>query len=162
MTNIGFASLVAATMACTAHTMVASSSPSCKAVHAVMTEERVTTGCKPGHNFCFLGEVAGNHRLRGTTYFKADGTGGRPDTSPDFISYSGPFEYALETGLILTRETGVSNTSQGNAESGAVAAFQKIVAGTGDWAGVTGHFFVSGFNRGGRVETTVTGEICFP
>jgi hypothetical protein len=50
----------------------------------------------------------------------------------------------------------------GNPDSGAVTAFQKIVEGTGDWTGATGYFFVSGFNRNGLVETTVSGEICLP
>lgn len=134
----------------------------CKAIHAVMIEQRVTAGCKPGHAFCFLGEVAGNHGLRGTTYFKADGSGSRPTTSPDFVPYSGPFEYTLETGSLIMRETGVSNSTVGNPDSGAVTAFQKIVEGTGAMAGATGHLFVSGFSRNGRVETTVSGEVCFP
>jgi hypothetical protein len=159
--KIGTASLAAAAMAATAIGSEARSS-TCKAVHAVMVEQRVTAGCKPEHLFCFLGEVAGNHDMRGTTYFKSDGSGSRPTTSPDFIPYSGPFEYTLDTGTLVTRETGVSNTTQGNPESGAVTAFQKIVEGTGTWAGATGYFFVSGFSRNGRVETTVTGEVCIP
>jgi hypothetical protein len=161
-TRIGLASLVAVAMACTLSTEAAARRSTCKAVHAVMVEQRVTTGCKPADPFCFLGEVAGNHGLRGTTYFKGDGSGSRPTTSPDFVPYSGPFEYFTETGTIKTRETGVSNTTQGNPDSGAVTAFQKIVEGTGEWTGVTGHFFVNGFNRGGRVETIVSGEVCFP
>lgn len=94
---------------------------------ASMIEERVTTGCKPEHSFCFLGEVTGNHGLRGTTCFKADGVAPRPTTSPDFLPYSGLFEYHTDAGSLITRETGVSNTTQGRTESGAVAAFQKII-----------------------------------
>jgi len=45
--------------------------------------------------------------------------------------------------------------------SGAVTAFQKIVSATGELEGTTGYFFVSGFSRDGRVETAVTGEVCF-
>jgi hypothetical protein len=134
----------------------------CKSIHASMVEQRVTVGCKPEHSFCFLGEVTGNHGLRGTTYFKGDGSGSRPTTSPDFLPYSGLFEYHTSGGTLITRETGVSNTTQGNPESGAVTAFQKIIDATGDLAGTTGFFFVSGFYRGGRVETSVTGEICTP
>ena len=40
-----------------------------------MIEQRVTEGCKPGHTFCFIGEVAGNHDMRGATYFKGDSSG---------------------------------------------------------------------------------------
>jgi hypothetical protein len=136
--------------------------PKCKAVHASMVEERVTVGCKPEHSFCFLGEVTGNHGMRGATYFRGDSSGSRPPTSPDFLPYSGVFEYHLRDGVLITRETGVSNTTQGNPDSGAITAFQKITEATGNLAGTTGHFFVSGFNRDGRIETSVTGEICRP
>lgn len=170
-TKIGMASLAAVLTAATVIAQDAavrggeaqpSINANCKAIHAVMLEQRVTTGCKPGHTFCFLGEVAGNHGLRGTTYFKSDGTGSRPTTSPDFVPYSGPFEYTLETGTLIMRETGVSNSTVGNPDSGAVTAFQKVVEGTGSMAGATGYLFVSGFSRNGRVETTVSGEVCFP
>jgi hypothetical protein len=82
--------------------------------------------------------------------------------SPDFLPYSGPFEYNTGRGTLIMRETGLSNSSQGNLESGAVLAFQEVVDATGELAGTTGYFIVGGFNRGGRIETTVTGEICFP
>lgn len=159
--RIGIAAVIAAASAATVAPQAAANS-NCKAIHAVMTEQRVTVGCKPEHSFCFLGEVAGNHGMRGATYFKGDGSGSRPPTSPDFLPYSGPFEYMLDNGTITTRETGVTNTTQGNPESGAVTAFQKIVSATGELEGTTGYFFVSGFSRDGRVETTVTGEVCFP
>lgn len=160
-TRIGMAAAFAMALAGTVAPQAAANSK-CKAIHAVMTEQRVTVGCKPEHSFCFLGEVAGNHGMRGSTYFKGDGSGSRPPTSPDFLPYSGPFEYMLDNGTITTRETGVTNTTQGNPESGAVTAFQKIVSATGELEGTTGYFFVSGFSRDGRVETTVTGEVCFP
>ena len=140
----------------------AQESRNCKAIHASMLEQRVTAGCKPGHAFCFLGEVTGNHGLRGTTYFKGDGSGSRPTTSPDFLPYSGDFEYNLSGGTLIMRETGVTNTAVGKPESGAVTAFQQITDGTGELAGATGYLFVSGFSRNGTVETTVSGEICFP
>ena len=68
------ASLTAAAVVATAAGPEASDS-ACKAIHAVMIEQRVTEGCKPGHTFCFIGEVAGNHDMRGATYFKGDSSG---------------------------------------------------------------------------------------
>jgi hypothetical protein len=161
-TRVATALLFAVTVSGSLGAQGAASGQTCKAVHAVMTETRVSVGCKPGHDFCFIGEVAGNHGLRGTTYFKGDSGGSRPPTSPDFAPYSGVFEYHTTGGTLVMRETGVSNTSQGKPESGAVTAFQSVVDATGELAGTTGYFFVSGFNRSGSVETMVTGEICFP
>jgi hypothetical protein len=134
----------------------------CKLIHGSMVEERATDACKPGHAVCFLGEVTGNHGFRANTYFHSDGSGSPPTTSPDFVPYSGVFEYHTRRGTLIMRETGVTNPTVGNPESGAVTAFQKITEATGDLVGTTGYFFVSGFSRNGRVETNVTGEVCFP
>jgi hypothetical protein len=160
--RVGVALLVSSIVAAAAGAQETTAAAKCKAIHAVMIEQRVTEGCKPEHDFCFIGEVRGNHGLRGTTYFRSDSSGSRPPTSPDFIPYSGPFEYHTRRGTLIMRETGVSNTSQGLPESGAVTAFQKIVSADGELAGATGYLFVSGFSRNGRVETSVMGEICFP
>ena len=135
----------------------------CKSIHADLVEVRATTGCNPGLSACFLGEVDGNHGLRGTTHFAADSfVPTSPSTSPGFIIYSGPFEYRTATGTLTMRETGVSNGTTGQPSSGAVTAYQQIVGATGEFAGATGHFFVSGRRANGVIVTTLGGEICLP
>lgn len=135
----------------------------CKAVHASLDEVRSTTGCNPGLAACFLGVVEGNHGLSGTTHFAADSfVPTSPSTSPGFIIYSGPFEYRTGSGTLTMRETGVSNGTTGQPSSGAITAYQQIVAGTGDFEGATGYFFVSGRRVSGIIVTQLTGEICMP
>jgi hypothetical protein len=151
-----------ANFAMSAGAQESSSTPKCKPVHADLEENLATVGCKPTHPSCFLGEVDGNHGLRGTTYFRADSGAAGPSTSPGFISYSGVFEYTTDRGSLVMRETGVVNQTQGNPESGAVTAFQKVTDATGELTGTTGYLFVSGFSRGGHVVTTITGELCVP
>lgn len=136
--------------------------PKCIRIRAEMVEQRSTVGCKPEHSFCFLGIVEGSHGFRGTTYFRGDSGGVAPPASPDFLPYSGLFEYHTNRGSIFARETGIVNQSQGNPESGAITTYQKILSSTGDLAGATGYFFVNGFNRNQRIETDVTGEVCLP
>lgn len=134
----------------------------CKAIHADLVEVPSTTGCDPGLTSCFLGEVAGNHGLRGTTHFRGDSGAAGPSTGlPGFISYSGPFQYRTANGTLIMRETGVTNQSVGQPQSGAVTAYQQVVGGTGVFAAATGFLFVSGRNVGGTIETAVFGEICF-
>ena len=129
----------------------------CKPVHADLVEDS-TTNCRPGHPSCFVGVVDGNHGLRGTTYFKGDpGAGSPPATSPEFRAYSGVFEYTTDRGTLVMRETGAVSGVQG-----VVTAYQKITDATGEFAGVTGYFFVSGFMKSGHVVTTLFGEICYP
>ena len=134
----------------------------CKAVHADLVEDLSRTECKPGHTSCFLGVVDGNQGLRGTTYFRADSGNLGPSTSPDFRIYSGVFEYTTDRGTLAMRETGVSNPTVGSPDMGVVTAFQRIQSGTGDFAGATGYFFVSGFNVNNHVVTKLFGEICTP
>jgi len=129
----------------------------CKKIHADLDEIQSTQGCNPGLTSCFLGEVDGNHGLRGVTHFAADSAvSTSPSTSPNFLIYSGPFEYRTARGNITLRETGV--TTRGS--EGVVTAYQQIVSGTGDFAGATGYFFVSGQKTGGTIDTFVNGEIC--
>ena len=136
---------------------------SCKAIHATLVEDRTTTGCKPGQSFCFVGVVDGNQGLRGATNFKGDSsvpTG--PATSPNFRIYSGPFEYTTATGTLLMRSTGVTHVVPNLPDSGAVTEYQHVQSGTGEYAGVTGYLFVSGFNRDNHLETFVNGQLCWP
>jgi len=158
----GFAAaLLAGTAAMSAG--AAAADPKCKSIHADLVEDRSTTACKPGHAVCFLGEVDGNHGLRGTTYFRGDSSAAGPSTGlQGFISYSGAFEYTTDRGTLATRETGVTNTSTGLPQSGAVTAYQQIQDATGEFAGATGYFFVSGFSHNGHVVTNVTGVVCTP
>ena len=135
---------------------------SCKAVHADLVEARTTVGCKPGHTSCFLGEVDGNHGLRGTTYFKGDFSAPFPSAAPTFRSYTGSFDYITPHGTLTMEERGMSDPPTENPESGMVSAFQRIAGATGEFSGATGYLFVTGFNRGGRIVTRVTGEICMP
>jgi len=165
MTERGWKGLAAALLAGSAAISAGATArdPKCKSIHADLVEDRSTTACRAGHATCFLGEVDGNHGLRGTTYFHADSSAAGPATGlQGFISYSGAFEYATADGTLATRETGVTNTSTGLPQSGAVTAYQQIQDATGEFAGATGYFFVSGFSHSGHVVTQVTGQVCTP
>jgi hypothetical protein len=136
--------------------------PHCKAVHADLVEDFSTQGCEPPSTACFLGEVDGNHGLRGTTRFDSDSGAAGPSTSPGFISYSGKFEYFTDRGTLIMRETGLAHPANGSQDDGVTAAFQRVVDATGEFTGATGYFFVTGFNIGGHVVTKVTGTLCVP
>lgn len=141
---------------------LAANAGTCKAIHADLVEVRTTEGCNPGLTFCYLGEVNGNHGLRGVSHFKADGGGVAPPTaSPGFTPYSGPFQYRTAAGTLDVRETGLTNLSTGLPQSGAVTAYQQVVGGTGIFAGATGFLFVNGRGANDVIQTTVAGEICF-
>ena len=99
----------------------------CRPVRADMIESRTTSGCNPPLTACFIGTVEGDQGLRGTTHFAADSSVREsPKTSPGFIIYSGPFEYRMPTGTLITRETGVSNGSTGQPSGGVVTAHRQL------------------------------------
>jgi hypothetical protein len=137
--------------------------PRCKQIHGDLVEQPSTTGCKPEHTSCFLGEVDANHGLRGTTYFRGEaGSGIIYPTAPTFRGYTGNFEYITARGTLFMKEVGTTepiNASQ-PAASGVVNAYQTVVSGTDEFEGATGYLFVSGFNRNQRIVTTVHGVIC--
>jgi hypothetical protein len=136
--------------------------PRCQRVDAKLVEDRVTTGCNPGEAACFLGQLT-NHWLHASTHFVGDSSAPPAATAaPGWRTYSGLFDYITADGTIHTRETGVTHPAAGHPESGAVTAHQQILGGTGAYEGVTGHFFVSGFNVNGHVTTDVIGEVCRP
>ena len=139
-----------------------SGSPRCKRIHGDLVEAPSTTGCKPEHPSCFLGEVDANHGLRGTTYFRGDaGSSFTYPTAPTFRGYTGNFEYTTPRGTLIMKEMGTTEPfNASNPQSGVVNAYQRIVEGTGEFEGATGYLFVSGFNRNQRVVTTLHGEIC--
>ena len=136
----------------------------CKAVHGDLVEAPSTTGCKPEHTSCFLGEVDANHGLRGTTYFRGDaGSVAFPPGAPTFRAYTGNFEYITQHGTLVMKEVGMTEPfTASNPLSGVVNAYQRVVSGTGEFEGATGYLFVSGFNRNQRVVTKLYGEICKP
>ena len=103
-----------------------------------------------------LVQIVWNHQM----WRSYNGGPGRPQGG--WSSYNGFFHYTLQGGTLVMRETGLTNPPTDDPESGTVMAYQKIVAGTGDFAGATGYLFVSGFNRNQRIVTKVTGQICTP
>ena len=156
MKSLVFAAASAAMLALPIVAAPQAPSSSCKAIHAEMVESRTTTGCKPGHSACFLGVVDGNHGLRGTTYFRGE-TSAKIPGSPEFSGYDGTFEYTTERGTLVAREAGVTSGTLG-----VVTAHQRIISATGEYAGTTGHFFVSGHNIDGQITTRLVGELCYP
>jgi hypothetical protein len=130
--------------------------PRCKRIRADLVEVLSTEGCKPEHTSCYLGEVDGNHGLDGVTYFKGDPVVGKaPPGAPDATPYSGAFEYHTDEGSLFLREAGI-------VPPGFVTAIQRIAEGTGEFAGATGYFFVSGTRASGVITTEVTGQLCLP
>jgi len=71
------------------------------------------------------------------------------------LPYSGAFQYRLPTGTISMRETGINTP-------GMVTAHQRVTAGTGEYEGATGDFFVNGTRVPGVVTTSVSGTLCLP
>lgn len=127
----------------------------CKLIRADLIEIASTQGCNPGLSSCFLGVVDGNRGLKGTTHFKANSAGKAPSGAPDALPYAGPFEYRTAKGNLHMLEAGI-------VPPGVVTAHQRIVEGTGDFAGATGFFFVSGTRTAEIITTKVTGQLCLP
>jgi hypothetical protein len=119
----------------------------------------VTQGCTSPVGLCTAGVFEGGPReLRGTTSFIADGlapSGGMPAVEPaSTLSYSGLLTITTRRGSLTTRDTGIFDTA-----AGLFASRDVVVAGTGIFAGATGHLLITGTGTS-SFESDVSGEIC--
>ena len=153
----------------TASTATADRKRNCEMVGGQLEEDPGgAANCPAGHPNCFMGAVDGQ-RLHATTLFFAESAVVGPETSPNWIAYSGVTTYTMDhdRGSITTRETGLVTTvpiPEAELENGrASLSMEVITSGTGEFAGATGYLFVNGFSDPNKhVSSLVTGKICRP
>jgi len=138
----------------------------CKQINAQIISYPVIVGCASPVNLCTSGIIDGNQGLNGTTFFTADSIAQGPLTAPDSpetISFSGLLEIKTDHGTLMTRHSGVFNTSVGKATSGFFSSFDEVIAGAGRYQGATGFLYTGGRNNEGQFKTfTITGNLCLP
>lgn len=132
----------------------------CKKIHGLIVDVQVTAGCTSPNGFCAEGTVEGNHGFNGTTYFRMDGAVRGPATAPGSIATSGILTYTTDDGTLTVRESGLSGVIE-TPEVGYFPAIQKVLEGTGDYAGATGHLWVLGQRIGSEFVSEVRGELCW-
>jgi hypothetical protein len=141
---------------------VAAAGP-CKQVHAQIVSDPILGCAESPIGLCTSGRIAGNHGLRGTTFFAGDSAGESTATAPNpaaTLSYSGTLEITTAKGTLALRDTGIFDQFTGLFSSFDVV---ETVNSTGRFAGVTGKLFIGGEIVGGQFVTTViTGGLCFP
>src|SRR5207237_4686119 len=111
-------------------------------------------------------EIDRQQGLNGTAFFTADSIAAGPSTAPNAlaaVSYSGVLQITTDKGTLSTRDTGIFDTSTGNAPSGFFSSFDVVIGGTGQFQGATGDLFIGGKTIAGQFVTSViTGELCLP
>lgn len=131
----------------------------CKKIRAEIVDVQVTEGCTSPNRFCAAGTVEGNHGLNGTTYFRMDGAVRGPATAPGSLATSGILVYTLEGGTLTVRESGLSGLVE--SDQGYFTAFQQVLAGTGEYEGASGHFWLAGTAFPTHFEVDMRGVLCF-
>jgi hypothetical protein len=118
----------------------------------------VAEGCTSPVGLCTAGVFEGDHLLRGSTSFVADGlapAAGLPGSeAPTTLSYSGLLTITTRQGTLTTRDTGIFDTA-----AGIFASRDIVVGGTGIFAGATGHVFFHGTGTT-TFDSVASGEIC--
>jgi hypothetical protein len=118
----------------------------------------VAEGCTSPVGLCTAGVFEVDGVLAGTTSFVADGlapAAGMPGTeAPTTLAYTGLLTITTQRGALTTRDTGIFDTA-----AGLFSSRDVIVAGTGIFAGATGHLFFAGTGTS-TFESDATGEIC--
>jgi hypothetical protein len=125
--------------------------------HGGIQAKVLTTGCTSPVGLCTAGVYEGDHLLKGTTSFVADGiapAAGLLVEAPSTLSYSGLLTITTHRGTLTLRDTGIFDTA-----AGLFASRDVIVGGTGIFEGATGHVFFSGTGTS-EFDSTALGEIC--
>jgi hypothetical protein len=137
----------------------------CKPVYAEIISAQYVTGCTSPVGLCTAGTIDGNRGIEGTTSFIADSTALGPSTAPNpraTISYSGRFKVTTAKGTLVSRDTGIFDTSTGTPTGGYFASFDVINGGTLSFAGATGTFQIIGKTVNGQFVSDLRGELCIP
>jgi hypothetical protein len=138
----------------------------CKPVKAHAISFLTTTGCTSPIGLCDTGTISGNLGLNGAIeFFTVDSTAPGPSTAPNpstTLSYSGILEITTNHGTLITRDTGVFDTSTGTSTGGFSSAFATVIDGTGKYHGASGYLFFAGKPVNGHFETPISGELCLP
>jgi hypothetical protein len=125
---------------------------------ATLQSNATTDGCTSPVGLCTAGVFKGDHLLRGTTSFVADGiapAAGMPAVEAGTtLSYSGLLTITTRHGTLTTRDTGIFDTA-----AGLFASRDVVVGGTGVFAGATGHLFFQGTGTT-SFDSVAAGEIC--
>jgi hypothetical protein len=130
----------------------------CHNINAAMTSVADFT------NFTTAGEIKSGF-LKGTTKFTGDPaavtqitSAVKPPVTPETFSYTGDLEITTKKGILTTRSVGVFEA----APFGRGAQFDRVIAGTGVFAGATGflHFDFVADETGGAFSSSVTGQVC--
>lgn len=135
----------------------------CKQVKATLTDiAPVTTNCPSPIGACYTGVISGSGLLKGTFFSSVTAnapsaglTGVEPPTT---LSFSGERIITTSQGTLTLRTVGVQDTARG-APFGEVAELNRVVSGTGQFAGASGTLWLI-VNPADDTPVTVTGQIC--
>jgi hypothetical protein len=114
-------------------------------------------------NFTTAGEVKSGV-LKGTTHFAGDPEAVTPIESEDSpplnptVSYTGDLVFTTNKGSLTTRSVGVFELGP----FGRGAQFDRVIAGTGGFAGASGFLYFTFLTdeTGSAFSSTITGEVC--
>lgn len=144
--------------------------PVCFPVYAHIVTQITDGACDSPVGLCTVGEVTSPFRLlRGPTHFMATGLGGQPVGEASIVtppaeptttwSYSGALTLTTTAGELQISDVGVLDTVDGT-----FSEIERPVSGTGAFANVSGHIFVSGYVTpdGNGFDGRMTGQLCWP
>jgi hypothetical protein len=136
----------------------------CKKVHGTVIAHLTDPAtCPSPFLLCTAGRIVGGGPLNGATTFTTLGlapSAGMPGiVPPTTLSYAGVFVITTRRGQIQLTDVGILD--QANL---AFTEIDLVQGGTGEFAGATGRWFISGpvIDNGTGFRGEITGEICTP
>lgn len=133
----------------------ASATPQCKRVRLTLQATLDPEGCDSPVGMCTTGTLYRGNSPWATTHYVATSLGSAAVTSD--MSYAGIFTITRPNGVLTVRDSGMLGLGDA-----LYSEYQRVVSGTGVFAGATGTMFSSGNITGDLqgFDGTLTGELC--
>jgi hypothetical protein len=135
----------------------------CKKIHGRIVVEVTTDNCTSPVLLCTRGTIQGGGSLNGSTAFTtlalAPSAGLAPIVPATTLSYTGQLTITARGGTLVLTDVGI--LEQGTAR---FTELDSVVSGTGDFAGNTGLWTISGVVTGGGTgfDGNIEGTLCEP
>jgi hypothetical protein len=135
----------------------------CRKVHGHITTQITAENCNSPVLLCTVGRISGGGMLNGATAFTtfglAPGAGLSPIVPDSTLSYTGSLTLTTRRGQLSMTDVGILEQSTLR-----FTELDNVVSGSGEFAGATGRWFISGFVTGGGTgfDGEIEGDLCEP
>lgn len=128
----------------------------CREIHAQIVAGATVADCASPIGLCTDGTIDGDHGLRGETRYTAATSATFPGEPQTTLALTGTLEITTPKGSLATRDTFTYDSALG-----AFSAVERVVGGSGRFAGASGTLLLAGvIDVEGSFVSELSGTLC--